>query len=204
DIELGLPLSLQPNVAESATLTVAGRAIILSHPRVDQQSMFEQRVLQEFCSRQDCQSLTAPANSLQPIPVSAAQVAPQWLFNGSGPVCSHDGIELMFANTSNLSRYRSLCEQLLQEASRLATEIAWQQRHGVAVNWDTLVVQAIPGRPEHQVLVNNAGDSILVTIPLLYSNADLLERLRPWLQSRFAGEEVPATVKLDAADYGWE
>ena len=50
--------------------------------------------------------------------------------------------------------------------------------------------------------LNAAGDSILVTLPLIYGSPGLLEDLKPWLRYRVgAGEEVQ--LRLDAADYGW-
>lgn len=84
----------------------------------------------------------------------------------------------------------------------LADEIAWQQRHGVVVDWDVLVIRATPGRPEHLVQLNNAGDSILTGLPLIYASPNLLVHIKPWLQQRLSGEKS-AALQLDAAQYGW-
>jgi hypothetical protein len=203
DIELGLPVELQHNGVESITVMVGGRAIILSHPREDQQVAFEQRVLLDFCGRNDCKVLTAETGSRQPIPVSASQVKPVWAFTETGPVCSHEGIQVMFASAANLARSRITCKQLLQEMMTLSDEIAWQRRHGVSVQWHELSIRATPQRPEHVVLLNNAGDSILVTVPLLYGSPHLLEDIVPWIQDR-AGTKEPVAIRLDATRYGWE
>ena len=203
DIELGLPVELQHNGAESITVTVAGRAVILSHPREDQQVTFEQRVLLDFCGRNDCKVLTAATSTQQPIPVSASQVKPVWTFTEAGAVCSHSGIQVLFSSAANLARFRYTCKQLLQEMMTLSNEIAWQRRHGVAVQWGELSIRATPQRPEHLVLLNAAGDSILVTLPLIYGSPHLLEDIVPWLQSR-AGANESAAIQLDAARYGWE
>jgi hypothetical protein len=203
DIDLGFPVELTLSDAESPAVRVSGRAIILSHPRVDQQIAFEQRILLDFCARNDCQALTAEEEAPVPIPVSAARVEPQWTFTQNGPVCAHYGIQVRFSNTRYLARYRTTCQQLLQEAMTLADEIAWQQRHGVTVQWKVLLVRSIPHRPEHLVQLNESGDSILAVLPLLYGSEGLLEQLKPWLAARSSnGEREP--VYLDAASYGWE
>ncbi len=203
DIELGLPVELHERAEQAVSVTVGGRSVILSHPRADQQSAFEQRVLLDFCATENCKQLTARIEAAQPIPVTATQVRPQWTFTESGPVCSHEGIRVRFGSDRHLGRYRATCEQLLQEAYALATEIAWQQRHAVAVDWDKLIISATPGRPEHVVRLNKAGDSILITLPLIYASPNLLAHIKPWLQSRFSSTKS-AVIELDARQYGWE
>jgi len=203
DIDLGLPVELQHNAAESITVMVGGRAVILSHPRKDQQVAFEQRVLLDFCGRNDCKVLTAETTFRQPIPVSASQVKPVWTFTEIGPVCSHEGIEVAFTSAANLARSRITCKQLLQEMMTLVDEIAWQRRHGVVVQWHELSIRATPRRPEHVVLLNKAGDSIIVTMPLIYGSPHLLEDIVPWVQDRVGAKE-PVAIRLDAARYGWE
>ena len=202
DIEDGFPLVISLGREGAVTVTVADRAVMLNHPRALQQSAFEQRVLAEFCSRHDCEAMTEQADSAEPIPRSGSGMKPGWAFTETGQVCSRQGIEVRFGSTLKLGESRSTCEELLQEADTLVTEIAWQRRHGVVVDWAQLAVSPTPQRPEHLVRLNAAGDSILVTLPLIYGSPGLLEDLKPWLRYRVgAGEEVQ--LRLDAADYGW-
>ena len=203
DIELGLPVKLQFNAGNLVTVMIGGRAVILSHPRADQQANFEQRVLLGFCGRNDCRLLTANGSEAEPIPVSAPQAEPVWTFTAAGPVCAHAGIEVRFESARNLARSRITCKQLLQEMMTLANEIAWQRRHDVAVEWNKLSVRPTPQRPEHLVQLNDAGDSLLVTIPLIYGSPDLLDHIAPWIERRASGKETPG-VQLDAVRYGWE
>ena len=202
DVEQGFPVSLRPNPQGSVTTTVADRAVILGHPRADQQTAYEQRVLTDYCSNHDCQRMTVTANESEPIPASAMRVNTLWNFTESGPVCSGDGIEVRFHSSRNLPILRGLCEQLVQELATLAMNLAWQIRHGVVINWGGLVITATPRRPEHQVRLNAAGDSILATLPLLYESADLLSDVQPWLYARSTGA-TPVLIHLDAAEYGW-
>jgi hypothetical protein len=203
DIELGLPVELQPNTAESVTVKAGGRSVILSHPRVDQQASFEQRVLLDFCRRQNCQLLTAGSEETAPIPVSASGVDPVWTFTETGLVCSYKDIELRFANARHLARWRMTCRQLLQELMTLADEVAWQGRHGVVVEWGSLAVHPTPQRPEHLVLLNSKGDSLLATIPLVYGSPALLADITPWLKGRVIDGQSVA-LQLEAENYGWE
>lgn len=205
DLEQGFPLAMSAGPKDSASLTIAGRTVMLVHPRPGQQSAYEHEVLADFCSRHDCMPMTATADgeeSSRPIPMTAAQVNPRWTFTNAGPVCSYQGLEVQFGDTRQLAAMRDLCAQLMQELQSLAVELAWQRRHGVAVNWAALDIVATPGRPGHVVHLNLAGDSVLASVPLLAASEGLLADIVPWLRARSAGEEAP-TLQLEAAAYGW-
>lgn len=201
DLEQGFPVALLQGREGAVTVSVAGRMVILSHPRADQQAAYEQRVLAEFCGSNDCRSMTVVADQPEPIPVTTARVNPVWTFTEKGQLCTGDTIEIRFTTIENLGLLRSICAQLLQELSALAAELAWQARHGVEVDWSALTITATPGRPEHLVRLNGAGDSILLTVPLLFGNQNLLQDSKPWLRDRASGGES-ATMRLDAAKYG--
>lgn len=205
DVAQGYPVELLANREGSVSITVAGRAVILGHPRPGQQAAYEQQVLTDFCARYDCVGLTAGllvGEAVQPIPMTANPVSPRWTFTGTGPVCSNEGVTVRFDSTRQLAALRELCAQLMQELATLATELAWQGRHGVVVDWNELAITATPGRTGHLLRLNAPGDSILVTVPLLYGSPGLLDDIQPWLRARAAGERAPA-LELDAANYGW-
>ncbi len=202
DVEEGFPVSLRASQRGPATITVAGRAVMLGHPRPDQQAAYEQRVLSDFCSFHDCAPSTISNAKDSPIPATATGVNPQWNFTERGSICTHEGLEVHFDTVGNLALLRSICKQLAQESAALAGDLAWQVRHGVSIDWDQLAISATPGKPEHLVRLNSSGDSVLLTVPLLYASTNLLADIRPWLFARATGAE-PTSVRLAAADYGW-
>jgi hypothetical protein len=206
DIDFGFPVELRHLHGQVIGVVSGGRTVILSHPRADQQAAYEQRVLADFCGRHDCARLTqvVAGEEPEPIPVTAAGADPEWDFSTSGPVCKHRGISVQFSTVTQLGTRRTICRQLAQEAETLAAELAWQQRHGVDIDWSRLAIQATPRRPEHIVRLNRAGDSILVSVPLFYSTDGLLQRLTPWLRNRYDGDGQPPDVKLTGSNLGWE
>jgi hypothetical protein len=194
---------LSADAGNPVAVTVADRTVILSHPRPGQQRAFEQEILAAFCLRHACEKYAASFADNEPIPVSASRVRPNWSFTAQGPVCSLQGIRVLFTSESNLASSRLICEQFLQEVLTLADEISWQRRYAVLIEWDKLVVESTPSRPEHMVHLNAAGDSVLVTVPVLYRSTGLLEHMLPWIQQRLEGVHDPA-IEVDAARYGWE
>ena len=203
DIDLGFPVEMRSHPREVPSITVAGRTVFLAHPRRSQQGAFEQSVLSQFCTGTTCTALTVEnAAGEAPIPMSPGLVTPDWAFSATGPVCRYRGLSVQFASGGQLTRQRALCQELMQESALLATELAWQRRHGVAVDWAALELRATPQRPEHLVVLNESGDSLLITLPLIYSTEGLLPRLALWLQA-YGGREV-LQVSLRAGELGWE
>jgi hypothetical protein len=203
DIELGLPVLFTIGGENSLAITVADRTVILSHPRLNQQGAFEQEILMNFCSRHHCEEFSQRSTEQEPIPVSSVHVKPDWSFTEQGPVCAHQGISVHFKNEQNLANSRLICEQFLQELMTLTSEFAWQQRHAVAIDWDQLEIQSTPRRPEHIVKLNASGDTLLVTVPLLYRSPGLLQHVTPWIRQRL-GDQQGAQLKLEADQYGWQ
>jgi len=202
EIELGSPVSLRLNQREVPSVSVDGRTVMLAHPRNGQQAEYEHRVLDAFCTGITCSALTAPPERAA-IPLSANSIVPLWTFTEQGPVCHYRGIRVSFRSDGAIAAQKALCQQLMQELEILATEIAWQQRHGVEVIWDELRIKSTPGKTDHLVTLNSSGDSILASLPLTYSSPLLLPSVMNWLQKRFTGA-ASVELSLRAADQGWE
>ena len=194
DIDQGYPVGLDLQREGAVAVHSGGRLVLLTHPRMRQQPAFEQRVLEAFCSRNDCTGLTARSPPEEAIPLYAGQVTPTWSFTERGRVCSHAGISVHFASGSDLAALRDICRQFHAEVSALLTEIAWQQLHGANIEWPELSTSPTPGQPEHLVRLNTEGDSVLVSLPLLHASPELLQLLTPWLQARSGGGRAELAI----------
>ena len=202
DVELGFPVELLPLGDRGVALRIADRTVMLNHPRVDQQAAYEQRVLAGFCSVRDCDALTPPAEP-EPIPMTPPTVAVDWRFSDDGPVCRSGGVSIQFNSSANLSRVRPLCAQALQELLALELELRWQRRHGVEVDYGSLRISATPRRPEHLVQLNDTGDSMLLSLPLLHGSDGLLAAVSDWLYQRVEMASRSSALVLDADQFGW-
>jgi hypothetical protein len=203
DIELGLPVRLTLAGEKSLAITVADRTIILSHPRLNEQDVFEQGILNDFCASHRCEQFSPDTGGVEPIAAATAHIRPDWSFTAQESLCAYQGIRLRFNSVRNMANSRLICEQLLQEVMALTDELAWQQRHAVTIAWDQLEVQATPHRPEHRVRLNTLGDTVQVTIPMLYRSSELFRQVLPWMRQRVNGQPE-VRVDLDAGHYGWQ
>jgi len=203
DIELGLPVRFTTGEEASLAITVGDQTVIVSHPRLNQQSALEQSILTDFCSHQDCKQFSPDDTDASPIPDSTVHVHPSWNFSEQGWNCSHSGITVHFDSDQNMEHARLICEQFMQEVVLFTREIAWQERQGVSIEWDRMDIRPTPQGPEHSVQLNAAGDSMLLTVPLLYATPGLLVQVLPWIRQQVSGGQETSIV-LDAGQYGWQ
>ncbi len=203
DIDMGLPVRLTIGGEQSLAITVADRTVIVSPPRLNQQDAFEQAILLDFCATHSCEQFSPAAAAPESVPPPAVAIRPDWTFSTQGSVCSYQGINVAFENNKSLAHSRLICAQFLSEVMTLSDELAWQQRHGVAIEWSELDIQAVPHGPEHTVPLNALGDALLVTVPLLYRSPGLLQQVVPWLRGR-VDRQQGISIELHADDYGWQ
>lgn len=198
----GSPVSLRTDRLGPVTLTVAGRTVILGHPRADQQAAYEQRVLTDFCKNHECQDMIAPIPGSGPVAITPypVRVNPLWTFTDGAPVCSNDGLAVYFCSTRDLAALRGVCAELAREVATLAAGLSMQSRLGVEIDWDGLRIDPTSAQAEHLVRLNDAGDSVLHNLPLLFEHPALLADIRAYLYWRVLGQA--ASAQLDASNYG--
>jgi hypothetical protein len=195
ELDSGADVAIYLSRQSIVTIDVAGRFVMLTHPRHSQKSAFEQLILDQFCASNDCITLTGVANKSLQSAMYYGNIVPQWQFSNNGASCSHEGVQIAFTGTSGLVQLKETCRQFFSELNSLLTEITWQQMHGVRADWGELAIRPTPGKTEHFVSINASGDTVLAALPLLYAASDLLTELTPWLQSRSAGgKAVPVLV----------
>ena len=205
DLEVGFPVAFSVRLDGPVVLLVGGRTVLLTHPRADQQVSYEQRVLVEFCRRKNCDELTAVRAPPEPIPVSVIAKNPVWSFTDNGPVCiSIDGdIRVQFPSIRNLPLFRDQCRQFLHEVTALELDIRRQTRHGVIIEGDRIEIEQQALGIEHRVTLNTTGDSVLITLPLLYGSPLVLNQLGLWMSDRIANG-AKQVLRIDAVDITWE
>ncbi|MEM1111487.1 MAG: hypothetical protein AAGI11_06225 [Pseudomonadota bacterium] len=186
----------------TVALGVQGERVLLNHPRSALQSAFEQQVLAEFCALQFCRDLTLGDAQTPIIDFEEEGLALAWSFSVDGPVCTRRALSLQFTPAMALPAARMLCEQLFSELGRLFTGMAREQRHGVMLDWEAVTIEALEGRSDHLITLNDRGDALLLPLPLLADNPAVVARCLPWGRYLLAGELQPLALTTD--EFGWE
>lgn len=194
-IAIDTPIKLMTGPEGHLFLLLRGQSIVVSAPRMELQSSFEQRVVQQFCSQYPCERALERASGRAMVTRAGIGAPPRWSFSADGPSCnSDDGLVLEFESMANLTDKRELCLQLVGELRSIAAGIERLQADGVMVNWSRLAVHGIPGSEEHQLDVNAGGEALRLSLPTLAAHPELLQEVQPWLHARAAKQ--PHTLVL--------
>lgn len=187
------------------TITVGDFRVMLTHPRPEQQSVFEHQILEDFCQRDNCEEIAASRDftSADERTFSVNQsVKPAWEFTADGPACSYPGIRITFKSGTNFDVIRKQCKTLFQEVESLVDALSQQQQYGVLIDWSQFRIDTIPDSLQHAATLNFAGDTAVLNLPLLYENPDVMSALKPWLINRLSYR--PIKLELQADQFGWD
>lgn len=179
------PVQVSAPDAQTLYVIVDGSPVLLTGPRVNENTLLEQRVLERFCSRNDCNDLIGDRQHEASVG-GHSESAALWRFNDpAGPVCaSGDGLELQFRNDSKLQEKREACAQIIAELNVLANRLRSTIRRGKTVDWNRLVIQATSGTDLQRVVLNGEGDYVLMSLPSLQRAHTLFVQTLPWLAAR--------------------
>lgn len=171
-----------------AHIGIDGRLVMLTIPRPRQRPVFEQRVIEQFCSHYRCEDYLSDHQPSQAL-LQPVATQPRWSFSQqAGPACSTgDGLVFQFTNTTDLALKRRACSRVAGELNTLAARLARESALGVRIDWHRLAVRPVPGEARQLVTLNGDGDDLVLPLPALAGAPELFRLLRPWLAARVDG-----------------
>ena len=187
-VSLTTPVEISIGAENSLYLTIDGRLVAISSPRMNEQAEFESRVIEQFCALNRCEGLLAEAAVAMAVPRMRHGDQTRWSFStGSGPVCETDhGLYFQFMNMENLGRKREACTRTVAELNTLAAALARKVDHGVRVDWDRIMIRSMPDGDEY-ISLNREGDYLRESLPALAQRRELFRVVRPWLAAQAKG-----------------
>lgn len=191
------PVSVSTLHDGTVYLVVDGDPVLLSGPRPGENAALEHRVLQRFCSRNDCGELVDAFDAqISRTYTAGAQVSPVWRFgDAAGPVCATgDGLEFQFDDTQGLGEKRAACQRIVSELNVLAAALAEQVQAGIAPDWSRLAIRSTGSDSLQSVVVNAAGDTLLLPLPALAQTPEVFRLVLPWLAAKVDGRRYNLVV----------
>jgi hypothetical protein len=189
------PIQVSIGPEGSLYLQLDGKLVVVSSPRMNEQSAFEQRVVERFCNLNRCTDLLDATVLPVPAKTRITRAATLWSFSqNAGPTCiSRDGLEFMFRNSDKLVQKREACARAVAELNILAAALAQETATGTRVDWGQLAVHAqVDG--DEQVVFNDSGYHLRLPLPTLAPRRELLKRVRPWLAAKVEGTPVTFVI----------
>lgn len=175
-------------------LRIDGRPLWVAWPRVDTQTRIERELAAEFCRRHDCGRADVGAVAgARPIPAASQGT---WVLSQQRPPAweSADGLRCEFADLSDRAGKEAACRAVVADLRGLADALEAAARHGESVQWEHLALQVEPVGALHRVVVNERGDYVQVSLPVLAQAPVDWGAARRWLRARAEGRSAAATI----------
>jgi hypothetical protein len=188
------PIQLSIGPDHNLHLFVAGQLVVISTPRMNEQTAFEQRIVAQFCQLNRCEGLVEePARF---VAAERSSPAARWEFGDrTGPSCKNGaGLAFQFANMINLADKRAACDSAMDELHRLAMAIARETASGIRVDWGAVAIYNRPEPDQQKVVLNGNGDVVQLSLPFLAEHTQLFNLVRPWLSANIQGEHYSLVV----------
>ena len=193
------PITVKIGADNSISLEIDGTPVLVSSPRVREQSAFEQRVLDRFCTLYPCDDLIAEYRPPQTV-TATSDTRTYWSFSQqAGPSCSTgDGLEFQFQDMTDIGSKRKACDQIVKELNALGLAITTSLAEGSRIDWNRLAIHTLPGEEEQLVKLTGDSSSVRLPLPALSRTTRLFELVRPWLEAKVAGQPEYRLVLINA------
>lgn len=173
---------------ETVFIYLDDRIVILSNPRVEEQASMERRIIERFCSTQDCQAWQVPGASTAS--VTMVRQSPAWSFGDGGNYsCSNgEGLSLEFADMQQMAGKKAFCQQVFGELFTLVSALQARLHQGEKIDWEGLEIAAVPGDDHQRVSLGSHAEAMWLVLPTCAAQARLFSRIQPWIKSRTYGD----------------
>lgn len=189
-IQQGAPVSVHVQAPSTLVVLTNGQPTVINGPQAADQGELARQILLNYCSLHDCheqQILEQAQSADRTDPIEHPDG--QWSF-GQGLSPSYetpDGLVFEFQRMEHREAAQAACDRLAGELRLLASRLRQLHQAGTPVAWHRLRILSAGGSEQHRVLINDAGRSLLMTLPDLYLAQDLMREAAPWLEARAEG-----------------
>ncbi len=173
--------------------------VLLSGPNAAASDLLQQTVMAQYCGLHHC--VTGPAAATPSSSVANVSVAndadAHWTFaqNRRPSFVTEDGLRFVFTSISDRATKERLSRQLSGELQQLARALRTAAQSGRSLDWQQLRVLSRRSGSLEQVVLDNRGDRLSLSLPLLARTPALWRETLPWLRAQAEGKELPLTVR---------
>lgn len=186
-IQQGAPVSV--HVQEPSTLVVLtnGQPTVINGPQALDQGELARQILLNYCSLHVC-----PEQEELEAEETAGPIEPangQWSFDQTLAASyeTPDGLVFQFGRLDDREATQAACDRLVAELRLVASRLRQLHQAGTPIAWHRLRILSAGGADQHRLLINDAGRSLLLSLPDLYLAQDLMREAAPWLEAQAEG-----------------
>ena len=197
-IVMGATVDVLVTPEGAVMLTVDGKNVIVSGPRIDKPELLENLIIDRICLDPDCASVASSTFTT----AASGFVSGRWNFTDPGaPVfTTSNGLNFLFEDDTNIAAKEQACTALAAELNSIVQSLKNLLVQRKSVDWSAIAVQPDTVESGLQILrINLNGDFIKLVLPQLLQAPYVLQSALPWVRSQVEGRRTEHYVNLPPA-----
>jgi hypothetical protein len=176
----GARFSILVDPQQQVLIVIDGQPIAVTAPRPESERQIGNRVIEQFCSYNDCHMLESGLAGQSAMPASGLWVFDQY----APPAFEIDGmIRCEFADLTERERKAEICRSTADEVAEFAEALRIARDRGYRIEWEQLAQTPPSTTGAGEVVVNSDGAFVQLSMHLLsLLDREDWQRLVEWLR----------------------
>jgi len=197
-LDSGVSVGFMISHQEKIIVLIGEQPVIISGPNSGSDKQIENNIVEQFCLTYDCREyflkpqLNKPSENENTQSTNTDSLLKDTLgrwniySNMEADFIYNNGISFQFNSIKDRKNKEKWMSGIVNELLILTDKLKIAEEKGNSIQWDSLTLMELPLTDNAQkIILNKQMDFIKIQIPLLASNKDLFDLLKPWIQSIF-------------------
>ncbi len=166
-------------------------------PSIHDPETLDQRIIDTICQNREC-NLELLKLKEEEDTVTVVIEADWQLSDRSRPeYVTGDGLHFIFNDIENRVNKQNACLKIIKELKLVTDLLSQANEDGMYIDWEYIKVQKVGDKDRFKLVMNRAGESILIEARELAKLPDFTQSLSPWLKARVYKKHYHQYIEAD-------
>lgn len=191
------PLEINTDSNGELLIIIDNQPFFIISPSLHDPEMLDQKIIDAVCQTRDCQ-LDLIGFEEEPDTKTIVIEADWQLNDRSRPeYVTVDGLHFIFNDIKNRSDKQNACLKIIKELQLVTDLLTQAHEDGLYIDWEYINVLQVGDKERYKLVMNRAGESILIEAVELAKLPELAELVSPWLKAKVYKKKYHQYIEAD-------
>jgi len=191
------PIEIITDSSGELLIIVDNQPFFIISPSLHAPDMLDQEIINAVCQTRDCQ-LELIGFEEEPDTKTIVIEADWQLTDRSRPeYVTVDGLHFIFNDIKNRSDKQNACLKIIKELKLVIDLLTQAHEDGLYIDWKHITMQQVGDKKRYKLVMNRAGESILIEAAELANSPDLIVLVSPWLKAKVYKKKYHQYIEAD-------
>jgi hypothetical protein len=191
------PIEMNTDSSGELLIIVDNQPFFIISPSLHEPEMLDQEIINAVCQTRDCQ-LELIGFKEEPDTKTIVIEANWQLTDRSRPeYVTVDGLHFIFNDIKNRSDKQNACLKIIKELKLVSDLLTQAYEDGLYIDWEHINVLQVGDKKRYKLVMNRAGESILIEAVELAKLPELTVLVSPWLKAKVYKKKYHQYIEAD-------